>query len=663
MFGKALTGVVGRLVAPFAKTVTPKMAELATQAEATGLELTAAEISQSKPLSLFESLLDKVPFSAGLIQRHRLKQLANLTAQREAILKNGGNPVDVESLGYQIKYQVDTALKRFEGMRQTALDGIRNRLMAKVGSQETYELLGLKGQEAMAQRAQAVSEATGALRDHVGSLLPPGTMIQTPTVQGVAARLLDEQLGVQPALQDRAVQAVLAGLAGPNDPAVRKFLAQLPPGPANEAIRQQIMAQTPQGIDFAAYQATRTALGHRIAMADASYATTQPGMKLLGSPEAAAYKQMRTALDADFGAVVESVGGGVKEAWDASNALYRQGKQFFNKPVILRMLKNNPGAFTETLVRPGPGAVTDIRLVRRELGDQAFQPVRDAVSRKLLQLESGQPFSPATLSQQMTRLGDASLAEVYSATDLVALKALTAEGVAIEQLPLGNKFFRQLLTRDPKSVVNLVVRPNDTRSLALIRPVIGEAGMQELRQAAMEQVLALNKFDRFSPAQFLTNLSKLGTTGPALLGNETWTALQKLAALGQATRGAEQLAGNPSGTAQNLIMYATGNVILRGVGAIAGGIAGAVGGQRVGQPGRGAAIGAATGVILGPPALAKLYLSPVGRRYLSLGYQLPLWSPMAAEVTAKILGVLGMSSPVPEKSSVAEDAKQAARLH
>lgn len=632
--------------APFAKTMTPAATALAEQAQATGLDLTAAEITKNKPLALFESLLDKVPFSSGMIQRFRLKQLNNLTAQREALIENGGNPLGVESLGYQIKYQVDQAIKKFEGMRQSALDGIKNRLLAKVGSQESYEQLGMQGQAAIAARADAVNEATGALRDKVGQLLPSGAIIETPTFRQVASDLLDQKLKMQ-GLQNVSEQAALAKMAGQSDPVVKKFLSQLPPGPASEALRQQIMDQTIEPISYPTYQLMRTELGHRAVAGDLSYQTTQPGMAMLSNPMAGDYKRLRNALDIDFAVVVEAVGGEAKELWDMSNALYRQGKQFVQSPVVKRILKSNPGVFTDLLVSPGHEAVTNIRLVRREVGEAAFQPVRDAVSRKLLQMESGQPFSPATLSKEMLRLGDATLSEVYPASDLLALKALTADGIAIESLPLGNKFFKELLTRDPKSVVNLVVRPNDTRSLALIRPIIGETGMQQLRQATLEKVLALNPQERFSPARFSTAISRLGTTTTALLGEQTSRALRELATLGRATQGAEALAGNPSGTAQNLIMFTAGGVLLRGASAAVG----ALSGYSTGQGGRGAAIGAAAGLLLGPPALAKLYLSPVGRRYLSLGYQLPVESPMAAEVTAKILGVLGMSPERPPLSN------------
>lgn len=643
--GRVVTGALGWLLAPFARPIAPAMKELAKQAEATGLDLTAAEIAQSKPLSLFESLLDKVPFSAGIIQRHRLGQLANLTARREVLLNNGGNPVDIESLGYQMRSQVNRVLKGFTGMRQQALEGVRNRLLAKVGSQETYEQLGARAQDALVQRSQQVADNATELFEHIGTLMPPGTPITTPTLQRTAARILHETMQVPAALQNRPVQAALAGLAGPQDPAVNRFLLSLPPG--SEAVRQQITAQLPpQGVDFKTFQTMRSELGQRIAMSDAAFKTTQPGMRMMSSPEAGVYKQLKQALDADFSAFAETQGGDLKEAFDAATALYRQGKQFFNKPVVVRMVKQNPGLLAEILVRPGPGSVTDVRLVRRELGEAAFQPIRDAVSRKLLQIESGVPFSPAKLSQEMTRLGDATLSEVYAASDLVAMKALTTEGLAIEALPLGNKFFKQLVTRNPASVVALVVQPNQTRNIALIRPVIGDAGMRELRQATLERVLALNKDKQFSPALFGTELSRLGTTLDALFDAPTAAALRQLAALGRAAGGAEKVAGNPSGTAQNLIMFTMGGAVMRGITGLAAG--------------RIAPAAEAGGLMLGPAALAKLYLSPVGRRYLSLGYALPATTPMAAEVTAKILGVLGVPYDAPQTRPNAADAE---RLH
>jgi hypothetical protein len=82
---------------------------------------------------------------------------------------------------------------------------------------------------------------------------------------------------------------------------------------------------------------------------------------------------------------------------------------------------------------------------------------------------------------------------------------------------------------------------------------------------------------------------------------------------------AERMAGNPSGTAQNVITWGTFGMILR-------------------NPIKG------TVMAIAPEAMAKIYFSDAGRRYFTFGMKTPANTKMGTELYTKLSAVIGRDS-------------------
>jgi hypothetical protein len=95
----------------------------------------------------------------------------------------------------------------------------------------------------------------------------------------------------------------------------------------------------------------------------------------------------------------------------------------------------------------------------------------------------------------------------------------------------------------------------------------------------------------------------------------------------------EKMVGNPAGTAQNVITpgYYGGVYALTMSNPIAGGTA-----------------------FFGPPAMAKLYTSKAGMRFLTEAVKTPVGSPRASQIIAKISAILAEDDE-PEMNEVQRD--------
>ena len=621
ILGKTIGGVLEKMSKPSTSTLSKEtIKERQDVAASLGITLSPAEVTGSKGLALYESMLDKSPFSTTIINTWReLRQLKPLIALREKMLTDGGKAEQVEVLGQKIKDQVNTFLAQYKSMNENQLNTLRGNVMAKLGSTETYESLGKSAQEAIAQQSKAVSDKASELYSKVSELIPEGTTIATDKLKDTAKRLLEAEMKKPSSLRNSQVLKIVQDLSGSKD-ALMQEIGQFPEA-AQKQILDKLKEEGVSNLDWKTLQSMRSELNSRIAQADAAMKTTQPGAKFQSSPEAAAYKQLRKALDEDITAFSEESGGEIKDAFDLANAFYKKGKQVYDAPAIRRILSTNPDKVVDMVFRPKGN---EIDLVRTAVGQKVFnETLKPAITKKLLGTEG--TFSPKALQGNLEKYGKEVLDKVYSPQELKMISDLATNGkIAMEDTMAGHPFLKTLANERPEVVVDSILGSYERfpgsktvlKNTLLVRSVVTKDTFNSLKQAFSDRLFKLNQItDQVQPEKLAKAVQTYENVLKIFYPAEQVNWLKQIAETGKGMATAERLASNPSGTAQNVITWGTWGALLR-------------------NPVHGAFTG-----IIAPKVMARLYMSEAGRRYFIEGMKTPLGTKKGTELAAKIAAI------------------------
>lgn len=181
---------------------------------------------------------------------------------------------------------------------------------------------------------------------------------------------------------------------------------------------------------------------------------------------------------------------------------------------------------------------------------------------------------------------------------------------------------QKVVNANPERVVDAVFRPGAVSEVKLLKKATGPKEFKKIQSGIVNRLFtgAANQ----NPSQALvTNLNKYGedTLGAALPA-KTINRLKEFASVAARAKGAEKIAGNPSGTAQteHMMKILTWQA----------GTAGSMGAYAWHNP--------ATGILsfITPPALAKMYLSDAGRKAIIQGMTIPATHARAGSIAATI---------------------------
>jgi hypothetical protein len=611
---------------PFAKKVGEAGVKLAEMAAERGVNLTPAEITRSKSLALLEKILDNSMFSSEMMQNFKLGQMKALIKTRDKILAGEGAEhaaANAEVLGQRIQKLADDFMRKHAAGSTQAMTGLKDALLKKLGSTESYEELGQMGQEAIVKATQARAAESTKLYDAVKKHIPETATHEPEALRDAAMRLFKKEALLPPALQDKQLIAALEQLA-PAQPKLNprdvEFLNR--PG-VNPAVRAKFEADALKAtapdpkppMTWEQLQQTRSAFKDLIRQNDPGSKAAVGGMQMTGNRASGAYKQLAKAAEQDLAAMAEASGPGAKEALDLANAFYREGKQTFNAPLIQRMARANPNTVVDMMFSPGNARM--IKDVRSVVGEETFGKLKGKFTGRLL--ESGDPatpFDPKKLLKNMQTYGEETLHKIYSPKELDMLQGLANAGEKLEAATVQNPFFERLVKASPEKIVDFVMKPGNTENVKMLRKHLGPEAETALRQAFLGKIMGMNQHGAFSPMKFHSQLVKYGdTTLKEILPGPLFKEVKALGGVSLAANAAEQLAGNPSGTARNLISYQEGRSFLTNP-----------------LDGTMTAIPYAT--------FARVYLDPATRKWLTSGLQVPLESKEALKIYGKLIGYL-----------------------
>ena len=515
--------------------VVPRVASELEQVGARfGLSLTKGEILNSKPLLLLERALENTPGGSKYLKTFRENRLEQLNKLRDTLVSREASPQALEKIGLQIQ---DTA-KKLMTTQEAAQTGMAQSMLQtgaqKMGaSSEGAAATGSKALEAIRNASKAAGDDVNKAFSEVEAVMPQNfASVPAATVQ--AAKQMRKELGnVSPALRDGQLGRIL------ND-----FIPKSQPGsvPAGQALPQATLT-------WAQLKANREVLTQLINGGDGAAAF---GVKGGTGVSTAALKRLKTAISQDMETMAQTVGGDVSEKYAVARVMHGEMKQTFNNDTIRSLIKvadTKPEQFISQVF--APGRTTELNNVRKIMGTEKFNGLKDRFTTTLFGMDKDQAFNPAMLRQQVARYGKEMLTETYGPKGYQDLTNLALQVEKTGTMPIDNVFARSLIARSPEKVMDFVIKPGNTGNIVKARQLVGEQVWKESAASWLDQsVLAKNPDAVVNPAQFVKLLDKYGhDTIKATVGDRQFKTIAKIGAVSRLIQKAEQVSVNTSNTA------------------------------------------------------------------------------------------------------------------
>lgn len=620
--GKGVGAVVGKALAPFAKQYEGASKTLDEIAQSKGIQLDPHELLQSRPVALAHKTLENIPFTSGMIQRKELQKVESLTKEWTRIREATGTKdrQRLGDIGQKIQDTVEKELDRI-GVRQGEIrDQARDTILQTVGSPLTYKELGEQSQTAL-KEFHAGKKALEDVAWQYAREGVPNARVQTSNLPTVAAEIKSSYENI-PSFLDEPLLRQLSDVQGSGnkkyDALIAKAKEQIPEGlptPMRQKLLTEMTAGEQPGWRVDDLLKLRSELSSAI---QEHHTGLQRGDVAKGSADAygRVYTKLLKAVDTDLAAFGEAQGSDVAERFTMARAASGERLSFFNPkehPGVAKAIMADPANLAKALIKPGSAAgYTELKTL---VGSSAAEPVKKAFTNQLLGVGGAEAEGLPGLRRRLDQIGAQTMAEVYSHNEVKDFYHLADQSRWMKESPIGNPLFRELKKTAPREVAGVVLGHPDLTSKYLRQ----FPDQRNTLRAAFMEGLHPNQATPF-PTQLLKNLNAY----PADVQTQLWSKKEirdfyDLAKMTERTKGSVKLAENPSGTAQGLISFSTGSAVLRHPVTMAP-------------------------TVLTTSMLGKLYLSPLGRRYLLEGLRPPISPERAAYVTSQILGIAGVDA-------------------
>lgn len=562
--GEALaSGVAGaaRVAKPLAEKMTPTFMELGGKAAqgfkkigSTIIPLTAAEITQSPMYASIESALHNAPFSAGIIQRMQNMRTSAVAEYRNSLLQASGQKLETEAMGEAVKSSLMKNLAQQEEKRTAGLSSARNKVLQNKGEEMSPLQAGEQLQEHVSELQRAAQKEKNRLYGEAWKDLPPQLSLLDNKVLRAKAREILEKKGSSPS----TIPSTL-----------RTHLEEIVNGP--------------QGISF-----------DKLHDLQSDYGSTATALRKanggMGTVESMIYDDLKTAARGGMGTRAKELGGDTWEKYELAKAFNRdEYKGKFADDVVRRFLKTKPDKVYDSFIKNG--SIEDLRKLKGIAGDEAFKPLRRMFVEDII---GGANDAVPSSTQIAKRLSDYKykMPELLTPAQVGQIErfAKTGELPQFVQSELQGKL-ASISQRNPQALVNTVLGGDTTISRA-IKQTMRPADWEPFRRRFAEKLVGESGEEMLTSGKMLKNLRSLDPEYRRLFFSDGEMAdIGRLSHVKGKLESGQRMWGNPSGTARALITWGQGAALLH-------------------DPASGAA------TVIAPAILAKMYLSPIGRRLL-----------------------------------------------
>lgn len=614
--GKIIEIAGQKLFAPFAKKITPVLKQLAEEAKKRGISFTPTEITDSKTLGLFESLMEKLPGSSDIIRQFRIeKQLNPLLNNLNKLRDRGASKEQIEQTGAKVWDSINEALSKEKNLTETQLNSLRDNIVKKYGINEPKSIVGGEIQETLTKATQTSKDMVNKAYNAVGEEIPPGEF-ETKNLTETAKKILNEKSKL--AAQDSKMMQHLKWASGEDIPP--ETLAQLDALPSN--VREELITEISHGKgkewstinDFIKEMNALSSKEDALKMA-------APGMKYQQTPEGAVYNELKSSANKDLEEIAEKTGSKAYQKLQEAKALYGKEAEIYKSDEIRKIAKANPEDVIPSILKPN--GITEINLVKKAIGEKGFERVKQGVTNHLLGADK-EVFDPKFLERQLSKYGDDVLKEIYGEPIVSELKIIAKNGLDLTKQKPGTTFLKSLLKKDPDVIVDAIIGAPESKlasnnlhsNYKAVKNILSVDEKKAIQERFFEKLIQRHpELDTIQPVKFAKMIDKYEERLPGIFPQKKVNEIRQLADIAYKFGKAEGIAGNPSGTSQTMM-------------------AGYIGRQLMFQPVKG------TILALAPKQISKLYLSDSGIQWLGSGFKIPAGTQEANALAAKIIAIM-----------------------
>ena len=624
---RAVGGLVGKIgskvLAPFAKQYEGANKTLDELAQSKGVTLDPHEVIQSRPLSLGHKVLENIPFTSGQIQRNEMKKLEALTKEWQQIRESTGTTrrQRLGDVGQKIQETVERSLDKI-GVRQGEIrDQARESLLRSTGSPLTYKELGEQTQQALKDFHQGKKDLENIAWDYARQSISQDARVPNAAMKDTAQEIRKSYENI-PSFLDEPLLRQLGDVSGSGNKRYDTLIEQamkdipqgLPPAMRDKLLKDAVGNERP-GWRVEDLLKLRSELSGAI---QSHHTGLQRGDITKGSADAygRVYTKLLKAVDADLSAFGTRQGSDVADRFAMARAASGERLSFFNPkdhPAVTKALMADPAKIASSLITPGSAAgFTELKSL---VGESASLPVKRAFTNQLLGVGGKEAEGLPGLRRKLDQYGLQTMQEVYTPQEVKDLYHLADQSTWMAKSPIGNPFFRELVKTSIDKVAPTILGHPELTAKVLRKFPHTRA---DLRTAFVESIKPKDATP--FPTKMLEHLNAYPReVQQQLFSQAEIKDFYDMARIVERTQGTVKLAENPSGTAQNLVTFATGGAILKHPITMAP-------------------------TVLGTTMLTKLYLSKMGRRFLLEGLVTPTSSSRSAYITSQILGVAGVDA-------------------
>jgi len=623
--GKILHGTAQKIAAPVRKQMTWERKVVEGLAKKRGIELTSADLTGHKGWGLFESVLDRAPGSSQVMSEFRTKaQLEPLLKELDQLKTDGGSKMSIENTGRKIWERVTEHLKVEENLRGDALNRVRTKVLAKIGTTASYAELGITGKELLKAKSIAMRDrATEAFKD-VGKSAPGEH--PTPNLEKVARKHLGRLKKL--AGNDNSLMTQLKWSANELDvpPRVQEQLDALPTA-ARREILAELEGEAKRGKEWTTLSDFRAKLNSLISKESEIGGYAQRGMAGQTTPEGRTYTLLKKALDSDMRNIAQKTGGETWDKYELANALWGKFSEIYKAPVIRRIAKADPNYILDMAFKKG--GVAEVQTIKKALGLEGFTGLREGFTNRILGVGKHEVFDPKYLRQQLINYEDALLNEVYGKGAAKTLHSIAKEGLDLSIQKPGISFLKSISKQYPETVVDSIIGAPESklasvtmiRNIEAIKKVLPKEARTELSDLLTEKLMAKGQTgDNLSPKAFSSMVDKYGKR--VLSRFYPKSKVDELLELSNIAKKMDRANRVAEGTGQGSGMLVTWGI-----------------GRMMMQSASGRKIGAV--LAFGPSKLAKIYTSQNGLKLLKEGFTVPKWTKRATEIYTKLSLIAG----------------------
>ena len=492
-------GKVGqKLLPPLAKRP-PNVVRAVQAALAADILPSVAQITQSKPMAALEEVVSRIPFIGKRIQVMREAQDAAYNDLRSKAM-TGLDRVPASEVGAATQAAASAELDSMALRREKDLAKLHGALLRKNGPAETREAVGQKLDEIRVGNVEKVRAQAGKLYDEAEAAIPDArNKVDTVSLREVASKHIAKHENLPSVTLKSSTRKLIEDIkAGPGFTIIENA-----PNPTQSIVNEaggmlgaftpaeQAALKTRKQYTFSEIQTLRESINGLIQQEKGSL---MPGQ---GSADLSILSELKASLDKDIKGFSDSLPGDLKGKFETATAYYRDNYKgvHANKTMesLARVAKDHPQHLYKMVIKPGN--VSDIRRVKKAVGDAGFSPMRRRFVEDLVTGAEGEILSGTEITAKMAKYEMETLKEILSpeqlkqvakyATDRQAPKFLESE---LEKRLRTLIFQNKGMYRSPEEVVKRVAN-GDLMTLKAVKKIVGNDGLKPYKRQIIEDII------------------------------------------------------------------------------------------------------------------------------------------------------------------------------